>query len=653
MPRKGFARSSEGFGARAWLVFSCVYTIPMSIHVALRHTTHYTYDREVTLGPQQVRLRPAPHCRTPILAYSLKVEPAEHFLNWQQDPQSNYVGRLTFPKPTRAFKVVVDLVAEMAVYNPFDFFIEESAAHYPFQYDPLLQHELEAFHRVLPVTPRFAVFIASLRSSYTRLKTEPVRTIDVLVGLNQRIAQEIGYLIRLEPGVQTPEQTLESKSGSCRDSAWLLCQVFRHLGLASRFVSGYIVQLKADQEALDGPSGASADFTDLHAWCEVFIPGAGWIGLDATSGLLAGEGHIPLACTPDPTSAAPITGALSAANTEFHFEMTVTRIFESPRVAKPYTPQQFEAMDALGKRIDEDMKELDMRLTVGGEPTFISIDDPEGPEWNVTAQSPRKRVLSGELLKRLQAHFGAGGLLHYGQGKWYPGEVLPRYALGCFWRRDGQPMWVNPALVADEAKDYGHGLAEARQFADKLMETLRVDPRWLLPAYEDAEYYEWKQRRLPSNVDVKNPQLPNKQESERVARLSGEKLAEVVGWVLPDPSRGEALALVALVPARQQALADPGRFAGRLSPAARVAAVGQAGGLSVHHSARSFRAARAAPAAARPGARAPPGGDAARRSSTRGRRIRRQDRPHRAHRGGAARPRAYLHAARGGARRLP
>ncbi|HEV7402733.1 MAG TPA: transglutaminase family protein, partial [Chthoniobacteraceae bacterium] len=371
------------------------------------------------------------------------------------------------------------------------------------------------------------------RASYTRLKAEPVRTIDVLVGLNQRLAQEIGYLIRLEPGVQTPEQTLESKSGSCRDSAWLLCQVFRHLGLASRFVSGYIVQLKADQEALEGPSGASADFTDLHAWCEVFIPGAGWIGLDATSGLLAGEGHIPLACTPDPTSAAPITGVLSEAKTDFHFDMTVTRIFESPRVAKPYTPQQWEAMDALGQRIDQDMTELDMRLTVGGEPTFISIDDPDGPEWNVTAQGPKKRLLSGELLKRLQGQFSFGGFLHYGQGKWYPGEPLPRYALGCFWRTDGQAIWENPALVADEEKDYGHGIAEARRFADKLMETLHVDPQWLLPAHEDVEYYEWKKRRLPSNVDAKNSQLPLKEEGERLARLTEEKLAEVVGWVLP------------------------------------------------------------------------------------------------------------------------
>jgi transglutaminase-like putative cysteine protease len=418
----------------------------MSIHVALRHITHYTYDREVTLGPQQVRLRPAPHCRTPIHSYSMKVEPAEHFINWQQDPQSNYVARLTFPKPTRAFKVEVDVVAEMAAYNPFDFFVEESAAKYPFQYDPILLHELEPFHHLLPLTPRFATYVAHLRSGLTKPAAERPRTMDVVVGINRQLASEVGYLIRMEPGVQSPEETLRLKTGSCRDSAWLLCQILRHLGMASRFVSGYIVQLKPDITAIDGPSGTTVDFTDLHAWCEVYLPGAGWIGLDATSGLLASEGHIPLACTPDPTSAAPITGALSECETEFHFEMTVTRFHESPRVTKPYTPEQWKAIEALGHDIDRDMEKDDMRLTVGGEPTFVSLADPEGPEWNITATSEKKRVLAGALVKRLQGHFANGGLLHYGQGKWYPGEPLPRFALGCFWRTDGEPIWDDPVL---------------------------------------------------------------------------------------------------------------------------------------------------------------------------------------------------------------
>jgi hypothetical protein len=283
----------------------------------------------------------------------------------------------------------------------------------------------------------------------------PLRTIDFLVALNQRLQREIRYLIRLEPGVQTPEETLTRLSGSCRDSGWLLVQVLRHFGLAARFVSGYLIQLTPDVKALDGPGGTEHDFTDLHAWCEVYLPGAGWIGLDPTSGLLAGEGHIPLSCTPEPSSAAPVTGAVDSCESRLHHEMKVARVHESPRVTKPYTEEQWARMDALGHAIDEDLLKDDVRLTMGGEPTFVSLDDPDGPEWNFTAVSPRKRVLSGELIKRLRRKFAPGALLHYGQGKWYPGESLPRWALAACWRKDGVPVWQDESLIADEARDYG------------------------------------------------------------------------------------------------------------------------------------------------------------------------------------------------------
>ncbi|HEY2343592.1 MAG TPA: transglutaminase family protein, partial [Chthoniobacteraceae bacterium] len=370
----------------------------MSIHVALRHVTHYAYDRPIMLGPQVVRLRPAPHTRTRIISYSLRIQPEKHFINWQQDPQSNYLARLVIPERTKDFRVEVDLVAEMAVFNPFDFFLEPAAERFPFEYDPVLRHELEPFHLQTPLTPRLGQYIDSVRRELAAPKgSEKPRTIDFLVALNERLSNDIAYSIRLEAGVQTPEETLEKGSGSCRDSAWLLCQILRRMGLAARFVSGYIIQLKADVEALDGPSGAEKDFTDLHAWCEVYLPGAGWIGLDATSGLLAGEGHIPLAATPDPQSAAPITGTLEEAKTEFHFEMSVARVFESPRVTKPYTPEQWAEISDMGQKIDEELKRGDVRLTMGGEPTFVSIDDPDGEEWNFTAVGPKKRLLADKL----------------------------------------------------------------------------------------------------------------------------------------------------------------------------------------------------------------------------------------------------------------
>jgi uncharacterized protein (DUF2126 family) len=518
----------------------------MSIHVALHHKTHYKYDRLVNLGPQVIRLRPAPHARTRILSYSLRVRPEKHFINWLQDPQSNYAARLVFEKPTREFLVEVDLVAEMAVLNPFDFFLEPQAEKFPFAYDSALDHELAPFQRKCWLTPQFTKYLAALRrdllgETKRRTKKERLdvpeqdkpRTNDFLVAVNQRLWKDIKYAIRLEPGVQTPEETLTLASGSCRDSAWLLCQLLRHCGLAARFVSGYLIQLKADVKSLDGPSGAEKDFTDLHAWCEVYLPGGGWIGLDPTSGLLAGEGHIPLACTPDPSSAAPISGGVDECECEFAFDMSVTRVHESPRVTKPYTEEQWSRIEGLGHAIDADLVKNDVRLTMGGEPTFVSIDDPDGAEWNFTAVSHKKRLLSGELIKRLRGKFAPGSLLHYGQGKWYPGEPLPRWALAAYWRKDGVPIWKDDSLIADESKNYGHGLKEAKALATRLAKTIGVDPKFLIPAYEDAFYYTWKERRFPSNVTPEKSNLKDKQERERIARIFQQGLGSVVGYALP------------------------------------------------------------------------------------------------------------------------
>ena len=512
----------------------------MAIHVALNHKTHYRYDRLVALGPQIVRLRPAPHCRTRVLSYSLRVTPEKHFINWQQDPQSNFLARLVFQEPTRELLIEVDLVAEMAVYNPFDFFLEPGAERFPFQYDSSLDHELEPFRRTASATPLLGEYVSAVKrrwmpsaKSAAATKQQGLRTIDFLVELNQQIRKDVRYIIRLEPGVQTPEETLSKASGSCRDSAWLLCQVLRGVGLSSRFVSGYLIQLKPDVKSLDGPSGAEQDFTDLHAWCEVYLPGAGWIGLDPTSGLLAGEGHIPLAATPDPQSAAPVTGLVEESECTFGFEMKVTRIHESPRVTKPYTEEQWEAIEQLGHRIDQELWEGDCRLTMGGEPTFVSIDDMEGAEWNTVAVGPAKRRIADDLIKRLKARFAPGALLHYGQGKWYPGESLPRWAFGCYWRKDGQPIWVNDALFADEKKNYGFDRARAEEFIYALSTRLGCGGKWILPAFEDTWYYLWRERRLPTNVDPFNSKLSNEEERARLAKVFEQGLDKVVGYVLP------------------------------------------------------------------------------------------------------------------------
>lgn len=498
----------------------------MAIHAALKHETQYDYDKLIQLMPQLVRLRPAPHCRTPIKSYSLKIEPQPHFLNWQQDPFGNFIARLVFPEKVKHFHVTVDLIADMQILNPFDFFFEESAEMFPFKYEPQLRHELQPY---LEVKEKGKHLKAWLKKVDRRKR----KTIDFLVDLNQMLQQEIQYLIRMEPGIQTCEDTLSLKSGSCRDSAWLLVQILRHLGIAARFASGYLIQLKADVKALDGPSGTDKDFTDLHAWTEVYIPGAGWIGLDPTSGLLAGEGHIPLACTPDAVDAAPITGYMEPCESEFHFHMEVQRIHEDPRVTKPLTEDQWAEILHLGNKVDQKLRRQKVRLTMGGEPTFVSIDYPDDGEWNFDAMGPNKLRLSSELFKRLREHFAPGGLAHYGQGKWYPGEPLPRWALGCFWRVDGVPVWKDAQWLAQDMAPQSWTDKQIQKFAKTLCAHLAVSPKHIQPAYEDPVYYAWQEGNLPENVDPLDKDLADSQERQRLLELLERGLNTPKGYVIP------------------------------------------------------------------------------------------------------------------------
>jgi uncharacterized protein (DUF2126 family)/transglutaminase-like putative cysteine protease len=498
----------------------------MSILVSLQHVTRYHYDRPIALGPQIVRLRPAPHCRTRIPSYSLKVTPAEHFVNWQQDPNGNWLARFVFPERTTEFTITVDLIADMSVINPFDFFIDPTATDYPFAYAAEFDEELAPYLAKETPGPLLTKFLASV-------PREKQNTVDFLVALNQRLQNEISYLVRMDPGVQSPEETLLLASGSCRDTAWLLVQILRHLGLAARFVSGYLIQLVPDLKSLDGPSGATADFTDLHAWTEVYLPGAGWIGLDPTSGLLTGEGHLPVAATPHYRAAAPISGGVEAAEVAFSFDMKITRVNEKPRVTFPFSSEAWAALDALGDQVDRDLAAQDVRLTMGGEPTFVSIDDYESAEWNTAATGPTKRVLADQLIRRLRDRFAPGGLLHYGQGKWYPGEPLPRWAFSLIWRKDGKSIWQNPALIATETPAATPSTDDAHRFGESLARRLAVPTTNVLPAFEDPADRMLKEGALPPNVDPEDPKIDDPVERTRIMREFERRLSAPTGYVLP------------------------------------------------------------------------------------------------------------------------
>jgi uncharacterized protein (DUF2126 family) len=472
----------------------------MRIQVALNHRTQYRYDKAVLLGPQIIQLRPAPHCRTPILSYSLGVTPVDHLLNWQFDPYQNHLARLLFPNKTNDFVVEVDLVAELSPFNPFDFFLEPGVEDYPFEYSPELAKDLKPYRSVDPAGPLLQAFLQ-------KLSNEKCGTVAFLVDLNRRLRDEIGYVMRLDPGVQTCEQTLETRTGSCRDSAWLLVQSLRHLGIASRFVSGYLIQLAAEESTSEGPSDPQADSADLHAWAEAFLPGAGWIGFDPTSGLFAGEGHIPLVCTPNASQAAPIGGTVEPANVDFSYSMSIRRLNDAPRPSRPFTEENWIQVEQLAHSVDADLKAQDVRLTMGGEPTFVGIDEPESPQWNIDALGRIKRSRGLALIQGVRGRTAPGAMLHYGQGKWYPGEPLPRWALSCYWRSDGIPVWENVDLIAREDQDYGFGAADALRFTEALTRRLQVSSENVLPAYnveaespEPAGYILPIRRRQPSGL---------------------------------------------------------------------------------------------------------------------------------------------------------
>ena len=499
----------------------------MALHVALNHQTHYRYDRLIQMAPHVIRLRPGPHSRTPILSYALKIDPKGYFLNWQQDPHGNYLARVVFPEKVQEFHVEVDLVADMVIYNPFDFFLEPNAETLPFQYDPLVKQDLLPYLDKEPAGPRLQTWLKEFKAP----QNDP--TIPFLMDLNGQLQRQIDYVVRMEPGVHTPEETLELGRGSCRDTGWLLVQILRHLGIASRFVSGYLIQLVADVKSLDGPSGTDRDFTDLHAWVEAYLPGAGWVGFDPTSGLLAGEGHIPLACTPHPLTAAPISGVIEKCQTEFSHDMSVTRILESPRVTKPYTEEQWQAIDRFGHRLDKELAANDVRVTIGGEPTFIAIDYPDSPEWNTEAVGPNKRRMAADLIKRLRDRFAPGALLHFGQGKWYPGEQLPRWAFGLYWREEGKPIWEKDNLIPEDTPTAEATHHDAQRVIEGIAKRVDVGCETIYRVYEDPWYFIEQERKLPEELDPATNNLDDPMARDRLAKAFEKGLGTPAGYVLP------------------------------------------------------------------------------------------------------------------------
>jgi uncharacterized protein (DUF2126 family) len=498
------------------------------VRLLVQHRSRYHYPNPAVLGAHTLRLRPSAHTRARVETYRLAVTP-EPTLRWQQDPYGNHVARIELgpERPVRELEILVELAVDVRPVNPFDFLLDDLAERVPFAYPDELRRELAPFlgdsgDPAFARGERFAAFDAELPRAG--------ETITLLTQLNRAVNQRVRYVIREEAGVFTPEVCLREGRASCRDSAVLLTALLRARGLAARFVSGYLIQLTDEGMLPDQPKGVSRDVVDLHAWCEVFLPGACWVGLDATSGLLCGEGHIPLACASSPALAAPLEGTSDTPATEVSFSMAVGRLGHEPRPTTPYEPEVWAALQSAGTAVDARLAAAGVRLTMGGEPTFNSRLHPDAPEWNGEALGPTKwaqgRALAGELVRRL----APGAVLLDRPGKHYPGESLPRWALEIIGRREGAPLWPERAGLAPPGPS---DPSASRRLAEAIAGALGVERAALHAAYEDPWRLLQDEADVPVEVDAARARLDDPEERRRLARVLQRGPTAIVGWVLP------------------------------------------------------------------------------------------------------------------------
>ncbi|MDX2088117.1 MAG: transglutaminase family protein [Kofleriaceae bacterium] len=497
------------------------------MRVLIQHRSRYLYPRPALLGPHLIRLRPADHARAKIERYSLTITP-EHRLHWQRDPHGNHVARVTFKAGQRveALELVVELAVDVRPINPFDFFIDERARRVPFRYPDGLDAELAPYLETADPAYRMG------RKAIELLEEVPATgdTLDMLIKLNALVRQRVAYVIRDEAGVWTPEETLVNGRGSCRDSAVLLVALMRARGIAARFASGYLVQLTDEGMIPDEPKGVDRDVVDLHAWAEAYVPGAGWIGFDGTSGLLCGEGHIALASTASPSAAAPIDGTAELGASAVSFSTSIMRLGHETRPTAPYTEDVWQQLLAGGDRADEVLRGAGLEVWIGGEPTFTARPDVAGahdaPEWQGAALGADKWRRGRALANTLRDRLAPGGVVLHRMGKHYPGESRPRWALDVIGQKSGVAMWPTRSLL-----DAG-SIDAARAFGTALARALHIAPE-LHPAFEDPWEVLRAEAQLPPALDPRSAGLDDPEERRRLATVLDRGAGRPVGYVLP------------------------------------------------------------------------------------------------------------------------
>lgn len=493
----------------------------MSTRVAITHTIEQCFDRPVRLSTHWLRVRPAPQARARISAYSLTLHAEPHFLNWVRDPFENHLARVDFPEPLGSLKIELEFIAELEPSNPLDFLLEPDAASHPFSYPDQLRKELLPCLKINQPG-------RELRQWLSTLTRKPMSTVERLDLVNRRIQSAHAVTPSVSLGPRDAEVVLSQRRGSCWDLAWLLTVTLRHLGLAARLACGHRIILA------QGPGGR--DSVSLHGWSEAYLPGAGWIGLDPVAGLFTTEAYVPFACAPDPLRVRPIVGYREACEEQQVEQLRIVRL-EARQSADPVT--HLADVQAVGRFVERDLAEQGVRTAVGIGLSLVLSSETDEPEWNVAALGPTKRSKGESLLSRLRRRLAPGGVIQQGQGKWYAGDPLPRWQLGCYFRFDGRALWQHPERLASPPSGRSAELGDAQRFTGALATALGIDPECVVGAYEDP-LPNLLQAPVALDLAPSELQLADPARRRELAERLSQARRELVGYVLPlrfDPAR--------------------------------------------------------------------------------------------------------------------
>ena len=489
--------------------------------IALRHRLDYRFDRPVRLSTHWLRLCPAPGTRANITAYTLRVGPRTHFLNWLRDPFENHLARLDLPEPVRHFTLDLEILAELQPVNPFDFLTEPYAANHPFDYPEQLARDLAPYLLQPATGPATRAWLAALDRTETP-------TIERLTALNQCVGETLAAADVDTPGSVDTDAVLAAGTGSPRALAWLLTVALRHCGIAARLVSGYRL------------TGTAPEYhAALAAWVEAYLPGAGWIGLDPATGLFTAEQHIPLATAADPLRLRPVIGYREACEETVseHLEVITLRAREADG---PYSVAEWAAIQETANHVDDRLKHHNIVLTGGTALEFTRPGRKAAPEWRTTGTGPDKLATAERMARRLRDRLLPGGVICTGQGEWFAGEPAPRWRIHCIARRDGTPAWQEPALLNVPGRDDSPGPEAVPTLASGIARRLGLAPEHLLPAHEDQLHALWSHRQAldfrPDGSDLATPEA-----RLALARHLDRAHGPPTGFVLPlsrDPGTG-------------------------------------------------------------------------------------------------------------------